>query len=170
MELIQTYTVTAEENNIVIGNIPNTFRHLLYQQILKTPVTNVSVYHNLILNNDSGANYGRQQMYGYGSATNQLINTRPLSADSLINGCGIDHNHFAFMETVIFDYKGSTFKNILSKGGGSGVAGTTASNNSSQNFYFANIWQNTSAVTSIKNVATSGNYAVGTTFILWGLE
>jgi hypothetical protein len=173
MELIRKYTSTSNENNIVLNNIPDTYRHLILQCLLKTNVTTVSVYNNMIINGDTGANYGRQQHYAYGTGTGTsfYVNTRPTSSDSSINGIGIDPDNFSFQETVFFDYKGSTFKNILTKGGGTGVTGTQASNNSAQMFAFANIWQNTNAITSLTFTAINGGlYAAGTTFILWGLD
>lgn len=173
MDLIRKYTATTNENNIVLNNIPNTYRHLVLQCLTKTTTTTASVYHSMTLNGDTGANYGRQQHYAFnsGAGTSFYVNTRPGSADSRIEGHGIDPDNFSFQETIFFDYKGSTFKNILTKGGGAGVTGTQASNNSAQNFSFANIWQNTNAITSITCTAFNGGiYAAGTTFILWGLD
>lgn len=172
MELITKYVVSSNENNIVLNNIPNTYRHLILQSIMKTNVTTSSVYNNMLINGDSGANYGRQQHYavGSGSGTSFYINTRPTSPDSLLNSIGIDPDGYSVLETIFFDYKGNTFKNILSRGGGTGVTGTQASNNSAQNFAFAYLWQNNNPVTSITMTASSGLYAPGSTFILWGLD
>jgi hypothetical protein len=170
MELIQKYIVTTPENNIILSSIPGTYKHLILQQIMKTDTSSSSVYHNMTINNDTTANYGRQQLYGYGSNASNLVNTRPTSADSALNSCGVDFQHYSVLETVFFDYAGSTHKNIMSKGGGVGVGGTAAANNASQNFYFAYKWGSTNAITSIKSYVGVGNYESGTTFLLWGLE
>ena len=171
MELIQKYITTTNENNIVLSNIPSTYRHLSLQAVMKTNVSTVSVYHTLVLNSDTGANYGRQQIYAYGNGTgaSNFVNIRS-SVDSRIESIGVDDNNFSYAEHLFADYKGSTAKNIITRGGGSGIGGTAASNNSAQTFYFAHIWTNTNAITSIRCTATSGDYAAGTTFLLWGLE
>ena len=115
------------------------------------------------LNNDTGANYCYQQLYGNGSAVTAATGTQnyldffwypPSATAANVVACSI---------TTLFDINSGKYKTTQGQ-----IANDM--NGSGYQAVVANVWKNQAAITEIDLVDYNGdNIAAGTRFDLWGV-
>jgi hypothetical protein len=157
-----TYTPLA---NVTLGSavsvigfnlIPGTYRDLIL--IVSAPGS-TTLEGRLRFNGDTGNNYGYVRMSGSGSGVTSVTAASQtaafLSAIAQATTTGALQ-----MNLNIMDYSATDkHKTIISRAS-QAANGTEA---------FANRWASTSAVTSIQIVTSTGNWAIGSTFALYGV-
>jgi hypothetical protein len=115
---------------------------------------------SLRFNSDTGANYSNTYLLGTGSSAISGRGSNFTYAD-----CGYLSANSGNPNTRIInimDYSNTTTnKTVISRG---------SSVNGSQVIAYANLWRNTAAITSITVFTQSGNYAIGSTFRLYGIQ
>jgi hypothetical protein len=141
-------TVAIAAASITFSSIPATYRDLVLVVNGKT-LTNIAT--GLRFNSDSGSNYSMVRMFTTSSSTSTtnygLFTTGDPSADTL-------------SIAQIMDYSATDkHKTFL-------VRSNTTANNVAAH---AVRWANTAAITTVAAVAISGDWAVGTTFALYGI-
>jgi len=152
-------TVGTATPSITFSSIPATYTDLVIVTDFALSASNQ--YANYVqVNGDTGNNYSRTILYGTGATAGSA---RQSNNPSFYFGTWIEDMDTTdrAVTTIFFNnYSNTTtFKtalgryNVASKEVGAGV-GT---------------WRNTAAITSI-NLATSGNFAVGSTFSLYGIS
>lgn len=165
--LIQRTTATGAETVITFSSIPQTYSSIQIRATLRSTqalnnVGNCNVYVNGV---NTGTSYARHYVYGEGStvsasgtaSTTQmiLVNTVPLGSTTagLFGGCVVDFQDYA-----------STTRNKTMRalhGHDRNGAGTIGM---SSGVYLA-----TTAITSVSISLTTGNWASGSTFALYGM-
>jgi len=160
-ESIATAVGTGSSGVITFSSIPGTFTHL---QIRHNAITSVADrFFQIQFNNDTATNYSYHSLIGNGTAASagagatQSYGVSGLTPNSTTYpGVGV---------TDILDYANTTKnKTVRSLAGGdmNGAGGYVV-------LYSSN-WRSTSAITSIKITASSGNFSSTSQFALYGIK
>jgi hypothetical protein len=153
---LATVTLGTAVSSVSFSSIPATYRDLIV-------VLNVSgsadVGIRLRFNGDTGTNYTTVAMAGWSGGT--LSNSYPLAYALFYNlTVGVNTNGIpAPVIGQIMDYSATDkHKTLLTRASSTNEATAMASR-----------WANTNAITSMEIYLASGNYAVGSTFNLYGV-
>jgi hypothetical protein len=161
MELITSVTVGSGGAASVTlpgtGTIPQTYTDLLLQVSSRNTAVDTE---NTFSFNGSSANFSIRRIFGNGSTTG----SDTLYGYSLTTTSGYTANTFSNNSIYIPNYTSSNFKSISIDG----VAENNAT--ASAQVLSAALWSNTAAITSIRLQPTSGTYAEGSTFYLYGIS
>jgi microcompartment protein CcmK/EutM len=159
-EPIATTTLGSATNSVTFSSIPATYTDLVIVTDFTVTVNNQAA-HYVQINGDTGNNYSRTILYGTGSAAGSA---RQSNNSSLYFGMWVedmDTTDRSVISIYFNNYSNSTtFKtglgrySVATKEVGAGV-GT---------------WRNTAAITSLNLAIVSNNYAVGSTFTLYGIK
>jgi hypothetical protein len=151
---LATRTLTSTATSVVFSNIPATYRDL----ILVTNVThsaNAEIDLTVRFNSDAGANYSRIGMTGNGSSAAAFSQTGNNGLELLGGSTTISPAILQVMDYSATDkHKSVLFRGNLTVGRVSA---------------FGARWANTAAVNSMSVSVLSGNYAIGSTFSLYGI-
>jgi hypothetical protein len=155
-----TVTLTSSASSVTFSNIPATYRDLI---LIVNGSPSDNSYPAIVsrLNADTGANYSRVRMAGDGSGTGSSSATGQTSLDLASNfGAGSSSSGRFILSAQLMDYSATDkHKTVLTRSGTS-LDGVEA---------IAGRWANTGAVTSWVITITSGAFATGTTFGLYGI-
>jgi len=168
--LIEEKVCSGSTSSETFSSIPGTYRHLriLYTaRVTSTGSANHDVY--IQCNGDTAANYNQQLVGAFsgtpiasatiGSATPMIFQAPEASATAGLPGVG---------ECVVPYYAGTTFHKTITS-----VATARSANTAVGGIvlYVAVHWNNTAAITSLRlAVVSSGNFASGTKFSLYGVS
>ena len=167
-ESIATTTVGAGgTSTITFSSIPSTYKHLEIRSLGANSATN-NQYVKLIFNSDTGANYAEHHLSGNGTTANGGSNTS-LNNGGFYWGMGLPgtllSNVFGGGITSILDYTNTNkYKTVRSFDGfeGNGSGGVEI---------VSNLWQSTSAITSITLTVNGGNnFRQYSQFALYGIK
>jgi len=149
-------TLGSATSSVTFGSIPATYRDLICVVVATGSTT---LQGRIRLSGDTGSNYNNVRMSGSGSATssNELSNQTSgfLSVIAQATTTGALQMNINIMDYSAIDKQ----KTIISRAD-QAVNGTEA---------FANRWANTAAVTSVQILTSTGNWAAGSTFALYGV-
>lgn len=146
---LATITLTGSDSSIDFASIPAIYRDL----VLVINSTTTSGQDILFRFNGDTSNYSRVYAYGPGSGTN--------SGSDSTAGWGWTSTARSMSTLQIMDYSATDkHKTILSRTGEPTSYGTAM---------FAGRWASTAAVTSISAIVSSGSFATGSTFSLFGI-
>lgn len=153
---IQTYTLSSASTGITFSSVPSTYTDLVLVINYRLDGTGTGAAGALRFNSDSGTNYSATFMYGTGSSAVSARATNATYADVAF----MSSNSWATSISNIQNYSNTTtFKTLVSRNNVSNGEVTA----------YVNMWRNTSAISNIQVFAAS-NYAVGTTFTLYGVK
>ena len=156
-DLIASNVLGTATATVTFSSIPATYRDLI---LVTTPISaSGTQYPTFRINGDTGSNYSWVVMSGTGSAA-QSFTSSGTSANSTQNaGVGTSAGFIGIYQFL--DYSATDkHKTILYRSNNPNIgAGTDA---------FAARWANTAAINSIAFTA-SANYAIGSTFYLYGI-
>ena len=111
----------------------------------------------LVFNSDTGTNYSSTYLSGDGSAASSGRYTSTAYIDT---AASIHQSTISNAIVQIQNYSNATtYKTALTRGNNSAVVVRTS----------VGLWRSTSAITSVKVGLTADNWAVGTTFTLYGI-
>jgi hypothetical protein len=165
-ESIATVTVgSGGAANVEFTSIPSTYTHLQLRSLIRGTNSSSEVETRVTFNSDTSANYASHQIYGTGSVvpvdgeTNSsyiyyLYSPANNATASVFGGAVMD----------ILDY-GNTNKYKTTRT----LAGFDA-NGSGYILFRSGHWRNTAAITSIKIVCASNNFAQYSHFALYGIK
>ena len=164
-ESIATVSSAGSSNFLDFTSIPSTYKHLQIRWISRNTAAGDQL--GMQFNSDGGSNYARHELSGFGSSANAYASTGQVQ----ITGVGFESlsssgaNIFGAGVIDILDYtntnKYTTVRSLTgydtNGGGGVGIV--------------SGLWLNTAAITKITmNQQSSGNFASGTTFALYGIK
>lgn len=159
--------VSTATSTITFSSIPQTYQHLEIRSHAASSASN-NQYVKLVLNSDTGANYAEHHLSGNGTSTPSGANSS-LSNGGFFWAMGIPGTSltsvFAAGATSILDYSStSKYKTVLSFDG-------FDANGSGGIELVSNLWQSTSAVTSITLTVNEGyNFRQYSSFSLYGVK
>lgn len=154
---IYSQTVGTATATVEFTSIPDTYRDLV---LVCSPIQSTgSQTVNIRFNSDANTNYREVIMFGDGTTTtSQLAAARSSVLGQATANASTDRINLAFQ---IFDYaQTDKHKSVI-------VRSSSVSSGSLVNAS-VNRWANTAAITSI-TCTGFGNYAVGSTFALYGI-
>ena len=158
-EPIATSTVGTATTTVNFTSIPQTYTDIVVASSIQVS-GNVNVF--MTFNSDSGANYSFTLLQGDGStaSSGRVSNQTRIQLDSVAYP-PISGSSCAPGIVQINNYSNATtYKTALIRAN-NGAVGVSA---------FVGLWRNTAAITTITFVAGAVNFAVGTTFTLYGIK
>ena len=155
-EPIATNTLGTAVASVTFSSIPSTYTDIV---LIVSSSASVASYISLQYNGDTATNYSVTLLRGNGTAASS---TRYSSTNEIyvsvasINNTDINNTIVQFQ-----NYSNTTtYKTNLSRANNAGLS-TDAS---------VGVWRNTAAINSIKVLNTGANFAVGSTFTLYGIK
>jgi hypothetical protein len=147
-------TLGTAVSSVTFSSIPATYRDLIL--IIKGKATAPGSGARMIVNLDTGNNYNAVRMYAAGSTgSDSASNVGYLDISSLNTSEGYQ----AVIQ--IMDYSATDkHKTFLSRTHESGLSAVLAN---------AGRWADTAAITSVRAYTGSDNWAIGSTFALYGI-
>ena len=152
---IATTTLGSATNSVTFNSFSGYTDIIAVLNIKSTNSDNVLAR----VNGDTGNNYSFTRLSGNGSSASsaRASNTNYLNFD----GASYQNTEFGTWIINFMNYANTTtYKTILSRGNNAAL-GVDAN---------VNLWRSTSAITSINFITTSYNFAVGSTFTLYGIK
>lgn len=168
-ESIATTTVGAGgQATISFTSIPNTYKHLQLRAIVRdaSAVNDFSAT-KMVINSDTSTAYTRHILYGdyAGNYASGYNGTTGYCLSVVANQGSTTANTFCTNVIDFIDYQNTNkYKTIRTIYG-------TATNAISQEGIFSNLWQSTSAISSLSfTFASAANFAQYTHFALYGIK
>lgn len=157
-EPIQTQTLSSASADVTFGSIPQTYTDLVLV-IAASPTSN-GVTGYMQVNSDTGTNYSMTGVRGNGTdvASYRASN----NGNFWFDYAGNTNTGTISVSTIHFlNYSNTTtFKSNIVRQGNQGDVVEL----------LAQLWRSTSAITSIRLYWSSGNFASGSTFSLYGIK
>jgi hypothetical protein len=155
---IATNTLGSATNSVTFSTIPATYTDLVFIGSIKGDASNGTI--QVRFNGDTGNNYSYTRLYGTGSAAASDRSSN-ISSMQLEDPGTAFNSQFIVARGQIQNYSNSTtYKTML--GRGDEVTNVTMAT--------SNLWRNTAAVTSVTIFTPSNNFAIGSTFTLYGIS
>lgn len=146
--------------NIDFTSIPNTYTDLVLKYSLRSTVASPYA-NNLLRFNGSTSSYSMIRLYGDGSGASSYSNTDIFDVS---DGDNATANTFGSGEYYITNYLSSNNKAT------SGDSAMEQNSSTAQLLLTAGLWSNSSAITQITLVPTSGTYKQYSTAYLYGVS
>ncbi len=162
MKKIQSVTVSASTSAAMeFTSIPATFDDLLIKVSHRVSV-NIGIAAVLLQYNSNASSYSYRRILGDGSTVASATDTT--SAVAIAQGGNATASTFGNLEIYIPNYAGSTNK-TASADNGNETNGTTEYLS-----FYAHLWSNTAAITSVKLLLSSGSFVTHSTATLYGIK
>ena len=165
--MANTFTLIASSTvgsggaaSIDFSSIPNTYTDLVLVYSLRSTVSSPYA-NNLLRFNGSTSSYNMIRLYGDGSSASSYSNTDIFDVS---DGDTATSNSFGSGKYYIPRYAGNTYKSAL------GDSAQEQNASTAQLLLNAGLWSNTSAITQITLVPTSGTYKQYSTAYLYGVS
>ena len=154
-EPIATTTLGSAAASYTFSSIPSTYTDLVLIASIKYALS--GEFSKLTFNGDTASNYSSTYIIGNGSAASS-----GRSSSAAYIGVSYDANTETFTDIFnVQNYANSTtFKTVLNR---HSVAGTRAE-------ALVGLWRKTPEAINSLTMTSSGNYAIGTTFTLYGIK
>jgi hypothetical protein len=171
-ESIATVTAAGGETSLTFSSIPNTFKHLQIRGVGRNNTANTTADGIRIrMNASSATDYTYHNLIGNGSAVSATGSatggTSGMFFESSVAGGGQTASCFGVIIFDLLDYASTTkYKTARVLSGVDTNAGTTSNSLAVQ----SSLWIQTTAVSSIVLISTSGQWAAGSTFALYGIK
>ena len=151
---IASYTFSSNATSYTFNSVPSTYTDLVLVLAGNASASN-SAY-TLQFNGDTASNYSSTYIYGNGSSA---TSGRPYGTEMNIGNTDQTNNQTTIIS--IQDYSNTTtYKTVISKGGGTGVGALA----------YVGLWRGTpAAINSIKVGINTGTINTGSTFTLYGI-
>ena len=157
---IQTYTLTSTASSVTFSNIPQNYTDL--KVVISARGDSASSTTILTTFNGSSSNMSFRYLWGNGSTTGSGNSSS--NSIAYLNASTSTTSTFGNVEMHIPNYTSSNYKSFS-------IDGVTENNaTATYSGIFANLWSQTAAVTSVGFVPDAGNFAIGSTFTLYGVS
>ena len=166
-EPISEQVLTSNQSSVVFSNIPQGYKGLSLLISARTNRGDTGDAMLLQFNNDTGNNYSTRSLYGTGSSAVSAVWSNVSGAYLVQGACGNNDtaNTFGSSQTYIPNYSSSTNKSISHQGNSETNASTSYMSAD------AGIWNNTSAISSIRLAPLNGTLFIsGSSFQLYGIK
>lgn len=163
---IATTTLTGNQTTITFSSIPQTYTHLQLRCIARdNGASNDNASFKITINGDTSSTYTRHVLYGDGSSAGSAFNqTTGFGYAGVIAQNGTTSGVFGSTVLDILDYRNTNkFKTIR------GISGSDFNGGGGVNLT-SNLWQSTSAITSISLTSSSStDFRQYSSFALYGV-
>ena len=157
-DCIATTTLTTSAADVTFSSISGSYTDLILVYAIKTVSANPDI--SCRLNSDTGSNYSSTLLAGTGSAASSTGTSNETYARLNWYGYPSTNNNSNGIHHFLNYSNTSTYKTIM------GRANNADNGTNAQ----VNLWRSTSAITSIKIYASTGNLDAGSTFTLYAVK
>lgn len=158
---------TLSSTNVDITNIPQTFQDLMFVMYVRSNAAVTTTPAIIYFNNDASAsNYSRTNLQGNGSSASSSRDTNfaQLYYQDGMPGASATSGIYLATTVHILNYANtSTFKTVL-------IRSAADLNGSGLTNLVAATWRSTAGINRIISAPTTGQYAAGSTFALYGVK
>jgi len=148
---IASVTLSSAQSSVTFSGIPQTYTDLV---VVINGGLSATTSAYVRFNSDSGTNYSRTALYGDGSSAGSNRGSNDTYFEAFYIGTD---NSTSILQVMNYSNT-TTNKTALSRNNGGGYVSARVG-----------LWRNTSAITSILLAPSSGNFASGATFNLYGV-
>jgi hypothetical protein len=153
---LATVTLGSAAASVTFSSIPATYRDLI---LIGVATGSTTLQGRIRLNGDTGSNYNYVRMSGSGSAATSVSAVN--QTFGFVSGIAQATTTGALQIKIdIMDYSATDKHTTVVSRADQAANGAEA---------FANRWANTAAVTSVQVLTSTGNWAIGSTFNLYGV-
>ena len=158
-EPIATTTLGSATASITFSSIGATYTDL--RVVLNAQTTNAGVSGvEFQFNSDTATNYSYTRLRGNGTAASSSVSANTTGGYA---GYTVQSPNWSMSALDIFSYAGTTFKTAL-------VSNSADENGTGNVWNTVSLWRSTAAITAIKLICATGNFAIGTTATLYGIK
>jgi len=154
MTPIATNTLVSATNSITFSSIPQVYTDLI---LIHSNISGTTQQLRLTFNGDSGSNYSTTELYGTGSTPGSGFGADETKINiGFFNSSAVSNSIINFQ-----NYRNTNaFKTLVGR----------YNNPANQIAAVVGLWRNTAAITSITIVAQTGNFAIDSSFTLYGIK
>jgi len=168
-ESIATTTVGAGgSSSITFSSIPSTFTHLQIRAISRTNRADTNDFMTVRFNSDSSSVYAYHSLYGTGAtaAANDTGTSTGTPWSGVTAGGNASASMFGAVVWDILDYQNTNkYKTVRL------LSGTDQNSTTGRLYFQSNLWQSTSAITTVTIIPTYGtSFAQYSHFALYGIR
>lgn len=155
-------TVTSAVSSVTFTSIPSTYTDLVL--VINAQASTVGQVIEMQYNNDTSSNYSMTELYGNGTSPGSFRRSSISSLQTSWNIVNFPDLNFGNAIIHLMNYSNTTtYKTVLSRTNApSATYGGTVSS--------VGLWRSTSAISTLKVFLGGGNFAVGSTFSLYGIR
>jgi hypothetical protein len=154
---LATVTLGSAASSVTFSSIPATYRDLI---LVTDVIAGANQGASVRYNSDSGSNYSTLVMRGYATTVESASTTDNVL---YITYSAVGSGKKCFTTLSVMDYSATDkHKTGLHRSNYEGTSTTFAE-------AMATRWANTAAITSLQFFASTGNFAIGSTFNLYGV-
>ena len=159
--LIEAKTLTATTANITFSSIPATYTDLQLVASVRALRTGFPADDLVIQFNGTTANHSGKRLYGYASSitSDSQADIRGFASDADQTANVFGSNSFYIPNYLSSSYKSVSIDMVTENNGTDAPLG-----------FFAGLWSNTAAVTSIKVFCNNSSMVTNSTFYLYGIK
>ena len=166
-ELISTTVLgsTSAQVDFSVSSYSATYKHLQIRAVARCTAAAAYVDSRIRFNNDTGANYSFHEIYGYGTgiASGNGVSQTNIAA-AYFAGANSTANNYGTMIMDLLDVY-STSKNKTTRS----FSGITEGASSLIDIR-SGAWLSTASATTVSILPTSGSFAAGSRFSLYGIK
>lgn len=159
----------AAAASVTFSSIPATFRHLKLEIAARGDAAVTELLARLRFNGDTAANYDSMNSAFFEadaqSSTDELAGTS-IHIGANIPGANAPASHAGALTITVMDYARTQWHKSVHAESFNMLAVSTTN---LRNVLGGGRWRSTAAITSLTLLASSGNFAVGSIFTLWGI-
>jgi hypothetical protein len=168
-DALATVSLSTATASVTFAGIPSGYKHLQIRGLHRATVGAGDGTTYIQFNGDTGSNYSRHRLYGYGGGGSPGTDTESgATAASIGHSMGATPSLQSFTATIVdvLDYS-STVKNKTIRA----ITGTDLNGDASGALFYNNgAWYNTSAVNSITITTNQTAFATYSSFALYGVK
>lgn len=165
--LISSNVLSSSAASVTFSSIPSTYTDLVLRCSVRHDGALTASNMRLIINSDAGSSYSDTRVYGNGATATSAAATAGTYAyayTGFINGASSTSSTFTNGEFYLPSYLSSAKKPYSTYNAVENNATT------GYNWASAQLWQGTSAITSLSFEAGGYNYVAGSSFYLYGIK
>jgi hypothetical protein len=162
MDSLRSVYISSATNSITFSSIPQTYQHLVIRGVYIGTAVNddIRVQFNSITTNT----YSVHALYGIGNASTPSTTYGSTQAFMYLTSNAGDTNNPASSVCEVLDYTNTNKYKVIR------VTSGLDRNGSGQIQFYSGSYQQTTAVSTIKIYAATGNLGVGTRYSLYGVK
>lgn len=160
--------VSTATSTVTFSNIPSTYTNLQIRGLVRTDRSDTNDFMTVRFNSDSSGVYAYHSLYGNGATAGaaDYATSTGTPWSGVIAGGNATASMFGTVIIDILDYANTNKYKVTRILSGTDQNGTTG-----RIYFQSNLWQSTSAITSITIIPTYGtNFVTYTSFSLYGIK
>lgn len=167
-DALATVTLSADTASVTFTGIPTGYKHLQIRALTRTDRSDTNDFMTVRFNSDSSSVYAYHSLYGNGSSAGAADTGTSTGTpwSGVTAGGNAGASMFGAVIWDILDYQNTNKYKTLRL-----LSGTDQNATTGRIYFQSNLWQSTSAITSITIIPTYGtNFVTYSSFALYGVK